>query len=203
MFKFGSKDINLDYSIMSKNNIPLLIEDKTWIKLFGDNQDKDIVKFKTELEDYAIDLKKAYKEKQLAVNGKRDLMAQIINLSHRVNNGDEINSLPQLQEKQEELLKLNEVLEEAQFKVEIIPSQMRKANYNLLKTTVKLAYQNLKEDERHFESLVEDIEHYREKLRIMIEQKNDYEEKINETYKFMHSMLGGKEIDKLDKNMLE
>ncbi|WDV45271.1 hypothetical protein PV797_17340 [Clostridiaceae bacterium M8S5] len=201
MFKFGSKEIDIDYSIMSKNNIPILIEDKRWLKIFGDIKDRELEKLKRDLMVVIADLNKAKKDKNKATKDKRKLMAEIINLSHRVNNGDEKNSLAKLQVKKEELLKINDIIEEAQFNTEILPSKIKKANFNLLKTTIKKAYENLKEDEECFDGIVGQIDEYRKLLKDLIDKKNDYEEKINETYKFMHSILGSSEIDKLDKNM--
>ena len=38
---FG-RNINLDQSILLKNKIPLLYNDESWVKLFGDVNDKNI-----------------------------------------------------------------------------------------------------------------------------------------------------------------
>lgn len=203
MFKFGTNQIEIDYNIMLKNNIPILTKDKTWIKLFGEIKNKEVDRIKQELQEQLNTYSEAKKEKVVAGDKKRKMMVDIINLSHRVNNGDEKNSLEQLKIKQEEMLELNDIIDQRQFELETIPSKVRKLNYELLKETVRIAYEELKVNEKEFECTKQEIETYRETLKQLIAKKNDYEEKINDTYKFIHGMLGSDAVDKLDKALLE
>ncbi|MBS4537434.1 hypothetical protein GOQ27_03110 [Clostridium sp. D2Q-11] len=196
-----SKNIDIDYNIISQNNIPLLVNNPEWKKLFGNIENKHINSEKNKLlsslkkeKEYNIKLKQLQKD-------KRKAMVNIVNLSHRVNNDDD-KSLKSLEHARNEIININEKIEDTRFELETIPREIRRANYELLKVTVTVAYEGLKEMESKLNPINDEIQEFRIKLKELIEDKNDYEEKINDTYTFLHGMIGKKEIEKLDKDFL-
>lgn len=201
-----SKDIDIEYNILLKNKIPLLINDEVWKKLFGDIDVKSIVSCKKDLEALVEKQKKADKDLTLKKVEKKKVMAKILKLSDVINNDSVMDKIPDavqlLEQCQKEIYDINEEIEKLTFESEMIPKEVKQANFNLLKATIKYAYKGLKEDQKNLESLNEEIEIYREKLRDSIEKKNDFEERINAIYSFLHSTLGGKEMEKLDNDML-
>lgn len=130
-------------------------------------------------------------------------MNKIITLSDELNNNHLEEGTELLGEYQQEIYSLNDEIDNLTFELEMLPKEIREANLNLIKATVKLAYKQLAEWEESLEPLSSEIEELRNKLRESIERKNDYEEKIQTTYSFLHGMLGSKEMEKLDKDMLD
>lgn len=196
-----SKDIDINYNIISENNVPLLVNNKEWKNLFGNLNNKRIITEKNKLlnvlrkeKEYNLKLKQLQKE-------KRKAMVNIVNLSHRVNNNDD-KALESLQQARNEIVGINEEIEDIRFKLETLPRETRQANFELLKVTVRVAYEDLKDRESKLLSINNEIEELRNKLKGLIEDKNDYEEKINDTYTFLHGIIGKEEIEKLDKEFL-
>ncbi len=195
--------IDIERDIMAKNRIPILTKDDTWLKLFGDVGDKHINSARKELESLFekqrlldTQLKEKSREKKRAMN-------KIIMLSDEINNNQLKEGTELLGQYQQEIHTLNDEIDNITFELEMMPKQIKDANLKLIKATIKLAYKQLAEWEEIFEPLNSEVEDLRNKLRELIEKKNDYEEKINITYRFLHGMLGSKEMEKLDKDMLE
>ncbi len=195
--------MNIDYDIIMKNNIPILIKDKAWRNLFQNVKDKDIKNTQKELKELLKEQKRVNAEIKKFKKKKKKTMAEILNMSHRVNNKDDQSYVDKLDEYQNELIDINDKLEELYFQCDTLPTKTRKANYNLLNATVKFAYKELKSDGKVLKFANEEIDKLRERLKQLIEKKNDYEEKINETYSFLHGILGAKEMEKLDNSMLK
>jgi len=202
-----SKDIDIKYDVLLKNKIPLLIYDKSWLKLFGNTEDKTIIALKKDLESLLKQQRQVDRDLKSKKVQKKKIMAKILELSDMINNDSSVkvtsDSVQYLQEYQSEIHIVNEEIENLTFESEILPNEIRKANHALLKATVKSAYKVLKNDQKNLESVSEEIENYKEKLRNSIESKGNYEERISTTYTFLHNILGREEIEKLDRSMLD
>ncbi|WP_352418658.1 hypothetical protein [Proteiniborus sp.] len=197
-------EIDIEETIIAKNRIPILIKDATWLKLFGDTGDRLINNARKELEELLE--KQHLTEKQLKDKDreKKKVMTKIIMLSDEINNNNSYTEGTELLgQYQQEIYSLNDEIDNLTFELEMLPKDIREANLNLIKATVKLAYKQLADWESSIEPFNSEIEFLRNKLRELIEKKNDYEEKINTTYSFLHGILGSEEMEKLDKDILD
>lgn len=197
-------EIDIEETIIAKNRIPILIKDATWLKLFGDTGDRLINNARKELEELLE--KQHLTEKQLKDKDreKKKVMTKIIMLSDEINNNNSYTEGTELLgQYQQEIYSLNDEIDNLTFELEMLPKDIREANLNLIKATVKLAYKQLADWESSIEPFNSEIEFLRTKLRELIEKKNDYEEKINTTYSFLHGILGSEEMEKLDKDILD
>lgn len=199
---FG-KNINLDESIILKNKIPLLHNDDSWIKLFGDTDDKNIQNAKEEL----IEL--VSKEKEIEIQyrelqkEKLKCMKMILGVSDSINNENKVENIALLDDYKNRMININEELEELTFQIETIPKEIRETNLKLLNATVQYGYDELKAKEKIVNQSISEIEILRQRLKELIETKHDYEEWINETYTFLHGLLGSEVIEKIDKERLK
>lgn len=201
---FKGTEIDIEETIIAKNKIPILIKDPTWLKLFGDTGDRFINNARKELEELLEKQRLTDRQLKEKDREKKKTMTKIIMLSDEINNNNSyMEGTELLGQYQQEIYKLNDEIDNLTFELEMLPKDIREANLNLLKSTVKLAYKQLSEWESSLEPFNEEMENLRNRLRELIEKKNDYEEKINITYTFLHGLLGSKEIDKFDKNMLD
>lgn len=199
---FG-KNINLDESIILKNKIPLLHNDDSWIKLFGDTDDKNIQNAKEEL----IEL--VSKEKEIEIQyrelqkEKLKCMKMILGVSDSINNENKVENIALLDDYKNRMININEELEELTFQIETIPKEIRETNLKLLNATVQYGYDELKAKEKIVNQSISEIEILRQRLKELIETKHDYEEWINQTYTFLHGLLGSEVIEKIDKERLK
>lgn len=198
-----AKNINLDESILLKNKIPLLHNDDSWIKLFGDTNDKNIQNAKEEL----IEL--VSKEKEIEIQyrelqkEKLKCMKMILGVSDSINNENKVENIALLDDYKNRMININEELEELTFQIETIPKEIRETNLKLLNATVQYGYDELKAKEKIVNQSISEIEILRQRLKELIETKHDYEEWINETYTFLHGLLGSEVIEKIDKERLK
>lgn len=197
------KKIDLDENIILKNRIPLLIEDETWMKLFGEVDNKDIQHVKEELEELVRRMRELQTRERTLKKDKTKAMKMILGISNAVNNENKVHSVGLLDEYKEKIEKINEELDEISYQLEIIPQEIRDLNFQLLEITVYYGYKELKAREKKLNQLVDELESLRERLRELINEKHDYEEWIDSTYSFLHGLLGREETEKLDELILE
>lgn len=199
----GFKDIDLDENIIFKNKIPLLIEDKSWVALFGNIDNKDIQNIKEELAQMVEKQKQLDKMNRTLQKEKLHAMKMILGISDAVNNENKIETIGLLDEYKKKIEEANEQIDEIIFQLETIPQSIRELNFDLLKATVYYGYRELKDKEKKLKSVTEELEALRERLQELINEKYDYEEFIDATYSFLHGMLGNEETEKLDRKILE
>jgi len=199
----ASKNINLDENILRKNRIPLLFNEPSWVKLFGDTDDKDIKNLKEELIELVSKEKEANIRIQKIQKEKLECMKMILGVSDSVNNDNKKGNIVLLDEYKNKIYKINEELEELAFELERMPKEIREANFKLLNATIQYGYDKLSYKEKIVNKSKEEIEDLRQKLKGLIKTKHDYEEWINETYTFFHGVLGSEIIGKIDKERLK
>lgn len=197
------KNVNLDENIILKNKIPLLIEDKNWIELFGNVNNKNIQYIKEELMKLVKKEKELNKTSRTFQKEKLHAMKMILGVSDAVNNENKIETIGLLDEYRKRIEDINEELDEITFQLETIPQTIRELNFNLLKVTVDYGYKELKDKGKKLKSVTDELEALRERLQVLINEKYDYEEFIDATYSFLHGMLGSEEMEKLDEEILE
>ncbi|KPU26687.1 hypothetical protein TR13x_08910 [Caloranaerobacter sp. TR13] len=199
------KDIDIDYGLIIKNKVPILTMDNDWKKIFGNSKNKDINNYKNILNDLIKEQRELSRKLVQLKTKKKRLMAMILNLSHEINNNSNSNSraVEKLDECQSEILTINEEIETYTFKLEMLPKEIRTANLNLLKATIKVAYKDIKSTQKELKILNNQIDELREKLKNLIETKHEKEETINKTYSFLHGILGSKEMERLDAELLQ
>ena len=197
------KNIDLDENIILKNRIPILVMDQNWLKLFGDIKYKNLQYLKEELNEL-IKKEGKLKEKYYAFQReKTHAMKMILGISDAINNESKDIDPKLLDEYKSKIEKANEELEEITFQLETIPQEIREVNFQLLEITVDYGYKELKTREKKLNETVEELDKLRERLRELINKKHDYEEWIDSTYSFLHGMLGSKEMEKLDEEILD
>lgn len=197
-----SKDIDIDYNIILRNKIPLLVNDKNWIEIFGDVDDKNIQNFSKELKNTIKE--KNEKERMLIrlKSEKKHVISKIWSLSDKINNGDCDENIKLMDDYEKQMYDINNEIDKLTFELETMPNTIREINFKLLKATIKYFYKELKPSETRLNEINDEIETLKERLKNLLNEKYDYEEKISKSYSFLHKILGSKEMEKLDENMM-
>ena len=198
-----SRDMELDENILRRNNIPLLFNDLSWIKLFGNSSDKNIENSKEILMGLLAKQKQVESEINQLQREKTKSMKMILGVSDSVNNDNQSQNVCLLDEYKEKILEINEKLDELTFEMETIPKEIREANFKLLNDTVKYGYDEIKYKQKIVDKSISEIEILRKRLKELIVTKHDYEEWVNQTYTFLHGILGSEIIEKLDQERLK
>ena len=167
------KQINIDDDIMVKNKIPILIEDKNWIKLFEDVDCIDIQKLKKKLEESLESERNLFKEIDDLQYRKSQIMKKILEVSNAVNNKEEFEEVDKLDDYKEEILSINERADELSLDSEAISKEIEEINFQLLKSTIEYGYNILKQEKERFNFLVEEIDRMREETKTLFNEKYD------------------------------
>ncbi len=197
------RNIEIDESIIIKNKIPLLVYDKEWKKLFGNIDNKDIINTKEKLIEAINKKNQLEREEAKLKKDKNFAMKMILGISNSINNENKVENVNLLDKYKDKIESINERLDELSFELENIYKEIRDLNFNLLKATVYYGYRDIKKKEKKLKKIVEELEFIRERAKLLINEKYDYEEWINSAYSFLHGILGRDEIEKLDEEILE
>jgi len=197
------KKVVVDKNILRKNKIPLLHNDKSWKKLFGDVKDININNAKEEIINLVSREKELEDKSKKLSKEKLNCMKMILGVSDSVNNNNKVENIGLLDEYKSKMVEINDELDEIAFELETIPKEIRDANLRLLNATIQYGYDELKNKEGIVEKSKTEIEVLRERLKELINIRHDYEEWINETYQFFHGILGPEIIEKIDEERLK
>lgn len=196
------KNISLEEHIIRRKRIPILIESREWKNLFGETSTKQMGKITKELERMILEEKSVAQRLRNYQKQKKIFMERILRLSDEVNSGDHPVALEQLEATKRGIIDINRQMEELQYKLDTLPKEIERLNLELLKETVSIAYEDIRNSGQKLPKLTEEILQLRQSLAEKWEEKIQTETRIQELYSYLHNTLGHEETDKLDKQFL-
>ena len=196
-----SKRIELDPDIIRRNRISVLTLDERWNSLF-----KYIAKTPTiiRLEERMNNLLK--KQAQLTTEHKenlalkKDLLKRIMELTtDAFERGDET-ARKQIDNSEAEINRIN--LREPEIEEELSTAQtdIKEVNIELLENSVSYLYRDIKKTQERTVELEVLIEELKEKLKESISERETMVEAYNQTYLYLHALLGVEQIEELDRH---
>ncbi|AOT71696.1 hypothetical protein [Geosporobacter ferrireducens] len=197
-----TKDIDLDEHIIRRKKIPILIESKEWRSLFEKAPTKQMLKISKDLEAMLVEEKSGALLIRNCKKQKKALMERILKLSDEVNSVDNPVALEQLEATKKAIIDMNQQIEELQFKLDTLPREIDRLNLELLKESVGIAYEDIRNNGKEIPKLTEEILQLRQSLTEKWEEKIQKETRVQELYSYLHNTLGHEETDKLDKKFL-
>jgi flagellar biosynthesis/type III secretory pathway chaperone len=197
------KDIIFDNNIVKKNKIPILIYNPEWMQLFINFHSKSLKKSVTILEELLSRERTLEAEQKELEKRKKILMTKILYISREINEDNNLEAIPRMEETQKELLQINEKLPAIMEELETLPNLINNQNIAVLKETIKRAYDLIKENKDENLKCQEEITLIRQRLGELITRKIEAEERVNRLYSFLHGMVGVEEMEKLDDHFNE
>lgn len=196
-------NIKLDDNRNFKNKIPILIEDEYWLELFNEADNRAIKKYKGKLAELLKEQIDTEKEIKRLEKEKTKTMKMILIASDEINNEEKPEYINLLDEYRERLIFINETIDKLTFKLENIPTDIKETNFKLLEVTISYGYTQIKDKEERLDYTKKELKILREKIRKLNNEKREYEDYIGDTYTFIHRILGGKQVEKLDDLIFE
>lgn len=80
-----------------------------------------------------------------------------------------------------------------------MPSRLRKVNLELLQLTVLVVYYKIRWNQKRVEELDRLIEETKTKLKEYIDERETLSQDDTDVYSYFHDLLGGEELEKLDR----
>jgi len=196
------KDINFKDNIVRRNKIPTLIYVPEWIQLFSGNKSRSMQKIIARLEALIARNKECDSELYNLEKRKKMVMNKILYLSKDINENNDKTALSKMEEAEKEIKEINRKIPVLLEELESIPKQINDMNTQLLKETIKRAYELINESRSESEKCQEQVNDIRQKLAELIQKKADMEERVNKLYLFIHGMIGADEMESLDESFL-
>lgn len=196
------KDINFKDNIVRRNKIPILIYVPEWIQLFSGNKSRSMQKIIARLEALIARNKECDSELYNLEKRKKMVMNKILYLSKDINENNDKTALSKMEEAEKEIKEINRKISVLLEELESIPKQINDMNTQLLKETIKRAYELINESRSESEKCQEQVNDIRQKLAELIQKKADMEERVNKLYLFIHGMIGADEMESLDESFL-
>lgn len=197
------RDIIFEDNIVKKNKIPILIYNPEWMQLFINFNSRSLKKSVTKLEELLSKEKDCEAEQKELERRKKTLMNKILYISNEINEDNNLDAIPKMEETQRELLQINEKLPMLLEELETLPTLINQQNIVVLKETIKRAYDLIKENKDETIKSQEEINQIRLRLGELITRKVEAEERVNKLYSFIHGMVGVGEMEKLDEQYLK
>lgn len=198
-----AKEVKLEDNVIKKNKIPVLIYVPEWIQLFNNDKSKEMNKIIDRLQEELSNEKKLEEELQSLEKRKKILLNKILVLSNKVNEEKDMSALDKMTEAQNEILDINARVPKIIEDKEEIPFKVNEYNTELLKATVKKAYEVINSYKNESTKVQEEVNELREKLGGLIQRKVAIEETVNRLYSFLHGMVGASNMEDLDDNFLK
>ncbi len=194
----------LDKKVLRKNDISLLILDERWNSLFKNiEKTPEIEKCEEKLRELLKLQARLISESKENAALKKKYLNRIMELTtDAYENGNE-ESKEEMRQCEKEIRRINNRNLDIEKELEKIPEHIRQANLTLLDYAVNIVYFRIRSDQKRVAELEKQIEETREKLRLLIDEKETLSQDYNEIYSYFHDLLGPEELEKLDRKFFK
>lgn len=191
--KFGIKTLR-------DNDILLLILDERWNRLFSSTRKTPAIERCEEK------LRKLMKEEARLAAGRKEIDAQkrrymdkIIVLTSDVFEKNDADAREEMKESEREISRINKQAGQIEKRLDKLPERLKRANLELLEMTVGAVYRKMRSSKKRIEELGKIIEETRGRLKAYIDEKESLAKENDDVYSYFHDLLGGEELEKLDR----
>lgn len=200
IIKKGNTKNKLDKRVLRKNDISLLILDERWNSLFKNTErTPEILASEEKLKELLkMQSRLLTESKEISVH-KKDLMSRIIQLTQEVFDKNNEDAKKEMSSCEKEIKQINERLGVIEEEIENIPDRIKEANLELLEVTINIVYYKIRFNQKRIKELDALIEDAKSRLKGYIEEKETLAENDTDIYSYFHDLLGGEELEKLDK----
>ena len=193
-----------DRKVLKKNNIHLLILDERWNGLFQNTAKTDEIKeCEKKLRELLKDDAHLTSEAKELAHRKKVCMDKIMKLTPDVFEKNDEQAKVEMHSCEKEIKHINERLKKLEEELEINPDKVKDTNLELLEHTVNTVYFKMRENRKRYKELEKIIEVTKQKLKEYTEEKEALSEDDTTVYSYFHDLLGGEELEKLDREFFE
>lgn len=190
----------LDIKILRKNDISLLILDERWNKLFVSTPKTSAIEHcEQKLKELLKEEARLTAEQKEISASKKHHMDNIMKLTTDVFEKNDEGAKKEMQLSESEIKRINDRSRNIEVQLDDMPERIKKANLELLEQTVNIVYFKIRSSSKRVEELEKLIEESRARLKEYIDEKESLSQVDTDIYSYFHDLLGGEELEKLDK----
>jgi len=196
----SNKTKKFDTKTLRKNDISLLILDERWNKLFNSTpRTPAIERSEEKLKELLKEEARLTAEQKNITAVKKQHMDKIIKLTPDVFEKNDAEAQKEMQTSEREIKSINDRTKQIEEQLDLMPDRLRQANLELLELTVNIVYFKMRSSRKRVDELEKLIEETREKLKGYIDEKESLSQDDTDIYSYFHDLLGGEELEKLDR----
>lgn len=198
---FDELEEEIIHSLQNKN-VPLLILDEKWLEIFPEHLQNDAIR---KMVSKLNELLKQQGQQLEQIKGikryKSQMMQEIVD-----NMGADESALGRLKQKkmdksQKKILELNEELKQTEDSLSELPYQIRQANAELMVESTHICYERFRVNKERMSELDGEIAELKEKLKMCVLEQQEREMQDSKMYTYLHSLLGAKLMEELDRKL--
>lgn len=196
------KKEGIDYRILlKKRKLPILTLDSRWHSMFPkESKSRNIKKLESYLNSQLKKQGKATNEYKEMQKLKEKLMKEILqNMDSLPDEKREAVRQKKLEKSRQLINEINEKLEISQEQQDSFPSQIRRANEELMLASAEECYEKIQTNDIELKELTEWIDKTRVELKKRILIKQEKEEMNEKLYSYLHDMLGPEFMEAFDR----
>ena len=194
----------LDIKVLRKNNISLLILDERWNKLFVNTpKTPGIVRCEERLKELLKEEARLTTEQKEIALSKKQHLDRIMKLTTDAFENNNEDARKEMKHSESEINRINSRVKGIEEQLDDMPGRIKQANLELLEETVNAVYFRIRSGAKRVEELEKLIEETREKLKEYIDEKESLSQNDTDTYSYFHDLLGGEELEKLDRSFFK
>lgn len=195
-----TRNKKFDKKTLRKNDISLLILDERWNKLFNNTKKtQSIERSEERLKELLKQEARLTAEKKEIASSKKHHMDNIIKLTTDVFENDDSDAKKQMHVSEHEIKRINDRAIRIEELLDGMPDKLRDANLELLEQTVNIVYLKIRSSKKRLADLEKLIDETKVKLMGYIDEKESLSQDDTDIYSYFHDLLGGEELEKLDK----
>lgn len=196
----SSRKVNFDTKTLRKNDISLLILDERFNKLFVNTPKTPAIEScEGKLKELLKEESRLLAEQKEIALSKKKHMDKIIKLTPAVFEQNDENAKKEMQLSESEIKRINDRTVKITEQLERMPERIKQANLELLEKTVSTVYYKIGSSKKRVQELEKLIEESKTKLKEYIDEKESLSQDDTDIYSYFHDLLGGEEIEKLDR----
>ncbi len=183
---------------LKKQRMPIITLDNSWHQLIADIKTPQISVLEKDLNSLLKEQGKLNTDYVEYTRLKKEMLDTILELTHEAFELGSDQAMKKIEDQQKMVLKINEKLEIIEPRLDIIPGEIQEINNMLIDQTAQLCYGHINTYREKSQILDEEIQIIRSTLMKKTEEKKTYDKKLEQTYKFLHQLVGADFIEKLD-----
>ncbi len=200
----AKKKVKFDRKILRKNDISLLILDERWNKLFENTvKTPQIASCEIKLRELLKEEARLITEAKVIAETKKKCMDRIMKLTPAVFEQNDEKAADEMQQLEKEIKRINERTKKIEEALDVLPDRTKETNLELLEHTVNLVYFKMRCSSKRVEELAKLIEETKAKLMQYIDEKESLAQDDTDIYSYFHDLLGGEELERLDRDFFE
>lgn len=194
----NTKEINID--IIKNEKLPILTLDKNWHNMFppGHKTEK-MIELEAEVNNLLKEQGNLTNKQKEYGNLKKEFLNKIIALTTDAYDNDSQSAKKDINQSGKYIEEINSELKGIEERLYEIPRQIKSVNSELFKESVKLCYEQMKDNKVRIKQLNMEISDLRQRLKDRIDEKQTKEEQVERVYIFLHNLVGADIINKIDK----